>query len=72
MCNNTGLWATVCAQCNSKENSSQRGEDIERKAWEKDQERLDILRSQSTGHADSRQNGLRYRIATQAVAPGLV
>lgn len=61
MCSNTGLWTTLCALCNSREKSSQRGKDIERKS----------------GHlmftmAGSRQNGLSYRIATQAVAPGLV
>lgn len=43
MCNSTGLWTIMCALCSSKEKSSQRGKDMERKAWEKDQEKLEVL-----------------------------
>lgn len=49
MCNSTGLWTTMCALCNSKEKSCQRGEDIERKAWEKDQGKLEVLCLHDTG-----------------------
>lgn len=75
MCNSTGLWTAVCALCNIKKLSSQRWKDIERKAWEKDQQSLmSYIHTTQVGSfmADSRQNGLRYRIATQAVVPGLV
>lgn len=74
MCNSTGLWTTLCALCNSKGKSSQRGKDMERKAWEKNQEKLEFLCytiQVGSFMADTRQNGLRYRIATQAVAPEL-
>lgn len=75
MCNSTGLWTTMGALCNSKEKSSQRGEYIKREAWEKIRKSLtSYVCTTQVGSfmADSRQNGLRCRIATQAVAPGLV
>lgn len=53
----------------------QRGKDMERKAWKRVQKSLMsfVYTTQVRSFmADSQQSGLRYRIATQAVSPGLL